>query len=229
MIGSLWRAACVAGLALAPSVASAQQWRAAVFGNSSGETPEAAAESVAAASGLERAGVTLGTQLAEADPLAMAIAISDLARAEKVVLFFSGPLQIGETGEILLGAGGDFPVFASQLSIDNIGQRLAEGKTREAVVVLEDCAGRDPGTPGALSQLSLLPAPPLDLLLVTSAGPAGTCGGADSAVADRVAALDSPLTSLSDFEHFLRGANQLRLQGRPPPAGGEEGRAISAR
>ena len=121
------------------------------------ETPALTDTQAIGAAALGARGIALAATLENADAPGMAEALTGLSRAPRAVIYFSGALAFGLDGEILFGAGGADTVFASQLSLESIATRLAAGGTQELVVLVEDCAGRSAGEPGALSGLQLLP------------------------------------------------------------------------
>lgn len=218
MISRRFASAFLVGSLAFSGPAMSQQWAGVAIGNTAPDIPEAQAEALLASEGLQALGISVTKRLDSADAVGMATAIGQLAASRQAVLYFAGPTALGIDGEILLGTGGAAPLFAGQLSLDNIANRMAQGATRELVVILEDCSGRAADSPGALANLSYLPEPPLDMLLVSAAGPGGTCGQNVERLAATLGTASGPVTRLEDFEAAFASASILQLS---PPAGAE--------
>ena len=164
--------------------AAADDWRVLVIGNPSRSAPTAFADAHMAAETFRRMALGPVAMQREIGADALAQALDSLSGSHGVVIYFAGPIGSGPAGPMLMGQGGG----DARGAIDPLLARLAATGTREAVLLIEDCAGGD-GMAGRLRQPEL-PAG-LMVYMAATAGPSGTCPERADRLTDRLAGSDA--------------------------------------
>ncbi|MCU0828583.1 MAG: peptidoglycan-binding protein [Tabrizicola sp.] len=180
---------------------SAEDWEVLVIGNPSRSAPGAFADSHAAADTFRQMGLGPVTLRREIGADALGEALEGLTGAPRVVIYFAGPIGAGSSGPMLMGQGGGDPRGA----IGPLLARLAGSGTRQAVLLIEDCAGGD-GFAGRL-QAPEIPAG-MTVFMAASAGSTATCPTKPDRLTDRLA-LATGDSLQSRLGGLWRGADTL--------------------
>lgn len=159
---------------------AAEDWNVLVIGNPSRSAPTAFADSYAAAEAFRNMGIGPVTLQREIGADALAASLDTVLGAQRVLIYFAGPIGSGPSGPMLMGQGGGDPRGA----ISPLLARLANSGTTEIALLIEDCAG-GAGMPGKLLAPEL-PATAL-VYMAASAGPAATCPAQPDRLTDRLA------------------------------------------
>jgi hypothetical protein len=199
---------------------SAQDWEVLVVGNPSRSAPGAFADAHSAAETFRQLDLGPVTLRREIGADALAEALEGLTGAPRVVIYFAGPIGAGPSGPMLMGQGGG----DARGAIAPMLARLAASGTREAVVLIEDCAGGD-GFAGRLQAVEV-PAG-LSVFMAASAGSAATCPGKPDRLTDRLALAfgDSLQARLDGLWHGADTLSPLALAPVAPVASPASGSA----
>lgn len=168
--------AVVAAAVLWPSwtVAAPADWQAVVIGQPGAGAQTAFGDAYHASRALTAGGIDIVQMLRDAPRPEVAAGLATLRGAERVVIYYAGPLDQD---------GGGLALRGGTLAVADLLADLVAGGTRQIALLIEDCA---PGGAGTIKSGLTVPDIPdtTGVFVAASAGPRAVCPGASGRLTD---------------------------------------------